>query len=69
MKQILLWLDSDLGYSFRTSPSAILAAVIALMCVVCAAFAGWVAPHIPSTSLLFPCRIPDYLPPGKRKEV
>jgi peptide/nickel transport system permease protein len=47
MKQILLWLDSDLGYSFRTSPSAILAAVIALMCVVCAAFAGWVAPHNP----------------------
>jgi peptide/nickel transport system permease protein len=39
--------DSDLGYSFRTSPTAVLAAVIALVCVVCAVFAPWVAPHNP----------------------
>ena len=39
--------DSDLGYSFRTSPTAVLAAAIALVCVVCAVFAPWVAPHNP----------------------
>ena len=41
------WLDSDVGYSFRTSPTAITAAVIAFICVFCAAFAPWVAPHNP----------------------
>src|SRR5690606_38560348 len=40
-------LDSDVGYSFRTSPTAIIAAVIALVCVFCALFANWVAPHNP----------------------
>ena len=39
--------DSDLGHSFRTSPTAVLAAAIALVCVVCAVFAPWVAPHNP----------------------
>ena len=39
--------DSDLGYSFRTSPTAVLAALIALVCVFCAVFAPWVAPHNP----------------------
>ncbi|MFT3777998.1 MAG: ABC transporter permease [Ottowia sp.] len=41
------WWDSDVGYSFRNSPMAIVAAVIALICVFCATFAGWVAPHNP----------------------
>lgn len=41
------WLDSDVGYSFRTSPTAIVAAVIAFVCIFCALFAGWVAPHNP----------------------
>ena len=41
------WLDSDVGHSFRTSPTAIVAAVIALICVVCALFANWIAPHNP----------------------
>ena len=41
------FLDSDLWYSFRTSPVAILAAVIAFVCVFCAMFAPWVAPHNP----------------------
>ena len=27
------WLDSDVGYSFRTSPMAMVAAAIALICV------------------------------------
>lgn len=40
-------LDSDVGYSFRTSPTAIVAAVIAAVCVVCAVFATWIAPHNP----------------------
>jgi len=48
MKQALQrWLDSDVGYSFRTSPVALLAAAIALACVFCAVFADWVAPHDP----------------------
>ena len=41
------WFDSDIGYSFRTSPMAMLAAAIALVCVFCSLFAGWVAPHNP----------------------
>jgi len=41
------WLDSDVGYSFRTSPTAIVAAAIAFVCVFCSIFAGWVAPHNP----------------------
>ena len=40
-------LDSDVGYSFRTSPTAIVAAVIALICIVGAVFANWIAPHNP----------------------
>jgi len=39
--------DSDVWYSFRTSPVAIVAAVIAFVCVFCAVFAPWVAPHNP----------------------
>jgi peptide/nickel transport system permease protein len=39
--------DSDVGHSFRTSPTAIIAAVIAFICVFCAVFAPWVAPHNP----------------------
>lgn len=39
--------DSDVGYNFRTSPTAIVAAVIALVCIFCALFANWVAPHNP----------------------
>ncbi|GAB2466682.1 MAG: ABC transporter permease [Comamonas sp.] len=41
------WLDSDVGYSFRRSPTAIIAAAIAAVCVVCAVFANWIAPHNP----------------------
>ncbi|OEZ31657.1 ABC transporter permease [Variovorax boronicumulans] len=46
-KNLARWLDSDVGYSFRTSPVAIAAAVIALVCVFCSVFAGWVSPHNP----------------------
>ena len=41
------WLDSDIGYSFRSSPVAIVAGFVAFVCVFCSLFAGWVAPHNP----------------------
>jgi peptide/nickel transport system permease protein len=41
------FLDSDVWHSFRSSPVAIGAAVVAVICIFCAAFAGWVAPHNP----------------------
>jgi peptide/nickel transport system permease protein len=46
-KLIARWLDSDLGHSFRRSPTAIAAALIAGLCLFAAALAGWVAPHNP----------------------
>ena len=54
-------MDSDVGYSFRNSPTAIVAALIAAGCVFCALFAGWVAPHNPfdlTTLELSDARIP-----------
>lgn len=39
--------DGDVWYSFKRSPTAIVAAVIAFVCVFCAVFAPWVAPHNP----------------------
>ncbi len=54
-------MDSDVGYSFRKSPTAIVAALIAAVCVFCALFAGWVAPHNPfdlTTLELSDARIP-----------
>lgn len=39
--------DGDVWYSFRTSPVAVVAAVVALFCLVCALGAPWVAPHDP----------------------
>ena len=39
--------DSDVGYSFFHSPTAMLAAIIAFICIFCALFAPWVAPHNP----------------------
>jgi len=41
------FLDGDIWHSFRNSPMAILAAVIALLCTFCAVFAPWVSPHNP----------------------
>jgi len=62
MRQTLArWLDSDVGYSFRTSPVAMAAAAIALVCAFCAAFANWVAPHNPfdlTTLVLSDARLP-----------
>ena len=44
---ITRWLDTDVGYSFKTSPMAIAAAAVAFICLVCAVFAGFIAPHNP----------------------
>jgi len=38
---------SDVGYSFRSSPVAVAAGLVALVCVFCAVFANVVAPHKP----------------------
>jgi peptide/nickel transport system permease protein len=39
--------DTDLGYSFRHSPVAMAAALVAFTCLFCALFANVVAPHNP----------------------
>jgi peptide/nickel transport system permease protein len=39
--------DSDVAYSFRHSPVAMVAALVAFVMVFAAAFAQWVAPHNP----------------------
>jgi peptide/nickel transport system permease protein len=39
--------DGDVWHSFKTSPVAIVAAVIAFVCIFCALFAEMVAPHNP----------------------
>ena len=64
-------LDSDVGHSFRTSPTAIVAAVIAFICIFCAVFAPWVAPHNPfdlATLELSNARLPPaWSPDGSPK--
>lgn len=48
MKHWLIRLyDSDIGYSFRSSPAAMVAAAVALICIFCSVFANLVAPHNP----------------------
>jgi peptide/nickel transport system permease protein len=41
------FLDGDVWHSFRSTPVAIAAAVVAFVLVFCALFAHWVAPHNP----------------------
>jgi peptide/nickel transport system permease protein len=41
------WWDSDIAYSFRRSPVAIVSAVVLVVCLGAAIFAPWVAPHNP----------------------
>jgi peptide/nickel transport system permease protein len=53
--------DSDIGYSFRSSPVAVAAATIAFVCIFCSVFANLVAPHNPfdlSTLELSDARLP-----------
>jgi peptide/nickel transport system permease protein len=41
------WWDSDLAYSFRHAPVAVVSAVVLAICLGGALFAPWVAPHNP----------------------
>jgi peptide/nickel transport system permease protein len=65
----LRWFDSDVGHSFRTSPMAIVAAAVALVCLIGAVFAHWLAPHNPfdlTTLELSNARLPPaWEPEGK----
>ena len=47
MNALKRWLNSDVGYSFRQSPMAMVAAAIAFICLFCSVFAGWVSPTNP----------------------
>jgi peptide/nickel transport system permease protein len=44
---ITRFFDGDVWHSFKTSPVAVGAAIVAAVCVFCALFAPWVAPHNP----------------------
>ncbi|MES2355001.1 MAG: ABC transporter permease [Pseudomonadota bacterium] len=61
--------ESDIAYSFRDSPVAILAALIALICIVGAIFSPWLAPHNPfdlkTLNLMDSLLPPAWLPEGK----
>jgi len=63
------WADSDVWHSFKASPVAVAAAAVAFVCVFCALFAGWVAPHDPfdlATLELGDARLPPaWLPEGR----
>ena len=65
------FLDGNVWYSFKHSPMAIVAAVIALICVVCALGANWIAPHNPldlATLDLNDARLPPaWVDEGKAK--
>lgn len=41
------WYDSDLAYSFRRSPAVVISAVVALIIILAAVFAPWIAPSNP----------------------
>jgi len=70
-KTLARWFDSDVGHSFRNSPMAMAAAVIAFVCVFCAVFAGWIAPHDPynlaTLELGDARRPPAWMAEGSRK--
>lgn len=63
--------DGDVWYSFRTSPVAITAAAVALVCVLSALFAGIVAPHNPfdlTTLELADARLPPAWEEGGQRK-
>ena len=47
MGAIARWLDSDVAYSFRRSPVALMAALVLIVILVSAVLAPWIAPHNP----------------------
>jgi peptide/nickel transport system permease protein len=46
-RRIAGWWDSDLAWSFRRSPVAVVSAIVLAICLGAALFAPWVAPHNP----------------------
>ena len=58
--------DSDLAYSFRHSPIAIISAIVLAICLICAFFAPWIAPHDPFD--LTTLRLNDALAPPSWEE-
>ena len=65
------FLDGDIWHSFRHSPMAIVAAVIAALCIFCSVFAPWVSPHDPfdlATLNLSDARLPPaWMEEGSRR--
>ena len=63
------WWDSDLAYSFRRSPVAVVSAIVLTVCLCAAFFAPWLAPHNPfdlaSLNLLDALSPPRGLPGGR----
>lgn len=71
MSTLSRWLDGDVFYSFRTSPVAMAAALVAFICIFCALFANFVAPHNPfdlaTLELSDARRPPAWTPEGSSK--
>jgi peptide/nickel transport system permease protein len=71
MNAMKRWWDSDVMWSFRHSPLAIVSAIVAFICLFCAMFAGLVAPHNPfdlASLELADSRLPPaWLPEGRAK--
>src|SRR5215211_5797594 len=63
--------DSDIAYSFRNSPVAIIASIVFAICLIGAMFAPWLAPHNPfdlkTLNLLDALTPPSWLDEGKRQ--
>ena len=61
--------DSDLWWSFTRSPITIISAVVALICILGALFAPWIAPHNPfdlaSLNLLDAFKPPSWIEEGE----
>jgi peptide/nickel transport system permease protein len=67
MSGLARFFDGDVWHSFKRSKVAMAAAFVALVCVFCAVFANWVAPHDPfdlATLELSDARLPPAWEPG-----
>ena len=68
MSALSRFLDSDFVYSFRSSPVAVVSALVVLVIVICAVFAPFIAPHNPfdlaSIDLLDSLKPPALSPDG-----
>jgi peptide/nickel transport system permease protein len=47
MNAVARFFDSDIWWSFKRSPVTVVSAVVALVCILGAVFAPWIAPHNP----------------------